>query len=451
MSLRVKFSAVLILSLTLCVCGALILIPIAERIVDGLYMQEDRVAAREAKYIENFSEYVEEEGISSDDVANVLKWTRRNRYIYLVVFEGDKASFGAIGNEMLDGSVPPSEDIVYDDLPGGDVITPTDESVKRYSVEFANGTYTVGIIDYTQSAVWWAVIIIVVASAAFTFFVIMMLYYHRQIRSIVHLSAEVESISGGSLESEIHSDKNDEIGELARSVDTMRTTIIEKMDDRQKAWKANSDLITSMSHDIRTPLTALLGYIELLDSDNENMTDEQKQYLEVCRKKTEQIKGLSDQLFLYFWAFNSSEKELELESFEASVLLEQMIGERAIPLAADGIRMNMEGFDLPDGSLLNVNVDCLSRVFDNVFDNIRKYSDKACDVSVNTRIEGERLDIFIENKTGEGASSATGTHVGLKTCKNMMNLLRGTFDTQNNGELFAVKITLPIVIPPERT
>ena len=391
-------------------------------------------------FIADFSEYVEEEQVSSDDVEKVMKWTRRNRYVYLVVFEGDKASFGAMGDEVLDDA-PGAEDM-YGDLTPDDLQS-SESPINQCSVRFADGTYTVGIIDYTQSAVWWTVVISGTAVIGAVFFLVMMLYYHRQTRAIAALSDEVESISTGLLENHITSERNDEIGALARNVDNMRTTILEKMDEKQKAWQANEELITSMSHDIRTPLTTLLGYIELLEADSENLTDEQKEYLRACQKKAVQIKGLSDRLLLYFWAYGD-EKQVELEDFDARFLIWQLVGEHSVILSREGIEFDTSGIQLAEGVSLRVNAECLNRVFDNIFDNVRKYADKNERVTLTSSVKGEYISLTLENCIDGSVTVSGGTHVGLRTCENLLSLMHGRFSAEKRGNRFTVTIDLPV-------
>jgi signal transduction histidine kinase len=440
-SLRLKFTAVLIFTVSLCILAGIVLIPVVENLVSGIYMREEYVEQRIENFIGNFSEYVKRENVRSDDVEKVMKWTRRNRYVYLVVFEEGEASFGAMGNDVLGGDAPSDE--VYNGLPVVDDLK-SDPEIKQCSIHFANGEFTVGIADYTQSAIWWTVVIIGSALLGIIFFTVMLLYYRRQTKYIVALSDEVASVSAGSLEKSITSDRNDEIGELARNVDDMRSTILEKMDEKQKAWQANQELITSMSHDIRTPLTALLGYIELLNSDSDNFTESQKSYLQVCQKKTEQIKSLSDRLLLYFWAYGGDENRVEMEEFNAKMLLMQMVGEHEALLSREGISLDMQKFTVPDSINLRINAECLSRVFDNIFDNVRKYADKEVGAEISADFSDSKLTIALTNRKAKYDVSSAGTHIGLKTCVNMLSMMGGVFDVQNGESDFTVTINLPI-------
>ena len=105
----------------------------------------------------------------------------------------------------------------------------------------------------------------------------------------------------------------------------MRLSIIQKHQREKEAWDANSQLVTSMSHDIRTPLTSMIGYLDIIKSEKYQSAEELERYISSCREKAFQLKELSDKLFQYFLVFNSGENEKHLEVFDANVLLTQIL------------------------------------------------------------------------------------------------------------------------------
>lgn len=280
------------------------------------------------------------------------------------------------------------------------------------------------------------------------FLVVLVLYNHRQTRAILRLSRDVEAISGGDLNGAISSERNDEIGRLARNVDTMRSTILLRMEERQEAWQANSDLITSMTHDIRTPLTSLMGYLELLEQSSEGMTEEQQTYLRVLSAKTEQIKGLSDELFLYFWAFNrvnlGGDEEAEGEVLEAGLLLGQLMGEYALSPETEGMEVVTELSAILPTDTVRVRVDLLRRVTDNLFSNVRKYADPAFPVTVVAAREAGAVTLTLKNRIRPREERPSGTHIGVKTCANMMRMMGGSFTTEETEDTFSAVLSLPL-------
>ena len=442
--MRFKFMAVLVSTAVLVVLLAVLLIPVALRIVQKVHMSPDNVDKRLDACMDDFAEYVAENNVKSDDTVNVVRWTRRHRTIYLTVFNDQENAFGAAGGELWQDGAQPDMSPFFNEIMPDEGIS-IDSNGTLYIVRFSDGLHKVALVDYSLATVADVTIIVGIILAVVVFFVINLLYYHSQTHAIVKLSRQVEVVSGGALDAVILNQRNDEIGRLAEDVDIMRSTILMRMDERERAWQANSDLLTSMTHDIRTPLTTLLGYMELLGTDNANMTEEQRDYIRVCAQKTEQIKGLSDQLFLYFWALNRAETEgtAELEPFEATLLFEQLIGEYIPAMEVAGLRVSAELSAISERAGVRVNLDCLRRVTDNVFDNMTKYADRSTPVTISAHMEQGTLAIRFSNAVGRLGDRPSGTRIGVRSCTSMMRLMGGGFDSYTDDDVYTAVLTLP--------
>ena len=134
-------------------------------------------------------------------------------------------------------------------------------------------------------------------------------------------------------------DGEDEIAVLAEDIDSMRHAIIEQMLSEKRAWESNSELITAMSHDIRTPMTSLIGYLGLLNRPESLSEEEKKRYLERDYGKSLALKELTDELFKYFLVFGSSGLEFHREDYDAQMLLMQLLSEAEFDLADAGLKV----------------------------------------------------------------------------------------------------------------
>lgn len=445
-SMRMKFVGVMIVTATAVLVTALVTIPLALQLFQKYHTDPERVDERLDSYVRDFAAYVAEEKISSNNTKAVVEWTRRHRSVYLTVFNDGDEHFGAAGGELWEGEAQPDMDPFFDELmpeeEGGESVTGTNDNM--YIVLFANGIHSVAVVDYSLSTGSDAIIIGGVLTFLLLFFMILLLYYHNQTRAIVSLSRKVETVSGGDLNAAIDSERGDEIGQLACNVDAMRNTVLRKMEEEQRAWQANSDLLTSMTHDIRTPLTTLLGYMELLSADNENLTEEQKAYIRVCTTKATQIKGLSDKLFLYFWAFNRAESETELETVEAAILFEQLMGDYIPAMEAEGLTVQMDLSEIAPADTVRIHIDSLRRVTDNIFDNLVKYADRRDPVVISTARGESTLTVTVKNTAARKSDKTSSTRIGVKTCVNMMTIMKGSFDTAAEGKSFSASLTLPV-------
>lgn len=445
-SMRMKFIAVMLITGVAVLVTALVAIPLALRLFHSYHTRPDRVDERLDGYVRDFASYVAEEKITSDNAEAVAAWTRRHRSVYLTVFNDADDHFGAAGGELWEGEEQPDMDPFFDKLLSeeGSVSSSTGTESNMYIVFFANGVHSVAVVDYSLSTGTDTIIVMGVMAAILIFFLVMLLYYHNQTRAIVSLSHEVETVSGGDLTATIGSKRGDEIGQLACDVDAMRDTILRKMEEEQRAWQANSDLLTSMTHDIRTPLTTLLGYMELLSADNENLTAEQRDYIRVCTTKAEQIKGLSDKLFLYFWAFNRVEPETELERVEAALLFEQLVAEYIPTIETAGLHVETDLTAIDPADTVRIRAESLRRVSDNVFDNLVKYADRREPVTVTAAREDGILKLTVRNAISPKSDKTSSTRIGVKTCVNMMKTMNGSFETAIEDGHFMATMTLPI-------
>ena len=445
-SMRMKFVGFMVTTAVAVLLVALVAIPLALQVFQRQHNKLERVEARLDTYISDFAAYVAEKKVSSDDTEAVAAWTRRHRSVYLTVFNGSDNHFGAAGGELWAGEEQPNMAPFFDELISseGSVSSSPGTEANMYIVLFANGTHSVALVDYSLSTGSDTVIILGVLISILLFFSILLVYYHNQTRAIVSLSRKVETVSDGDLTAAIGSDRGDEIGMLAYDVEAMRDTILRKMAEEQQAWQANSDLLTSMTHDIRTPLTTLLGYMELLSADSDSLTPEQKDYIRVCTAKAEQIKGLSDKLFLYFWAFNRVEPEAELETVEAGLLLEQLLADYVPAMEAEGLHTVIDLAALSPADALRIRADSIRRVADNVVDNLVKYADRGSPVTVVASRTGDALTVHVSNVIGQRDHKTSSTRIGVKTCVNMMKTMNGTFETKIEGDTFTASLTLPL-------
>ena len=448
-SMRMKFMVVMLITGTAVLMLALSAIPVSLQIFHKYHTRPEQVEARLENYVREFAAYVAEEKITSDDAEAVVEWTRRHRSVYLTVFNGSDDHFGAAGGELWEGEEKPDMDPFFDKLISseGSVSSSSGTDSNMYIVLFANGIHSVAVVDYSLSTGSDTIIILGVLISVLIFFTVLLVYYRKQARAIVTLSRMVETVSDGDLTASIGSDRGDEIGLLAYDVEAMRDTILRKMAEEQRAWQANSDLLTSMTHDIRTPLTTLLGYMELLSADSESLTPEQKEYIRVCTAKAEQIKGLSDKLFLYFWAFNRVEPETELEFVEAGLLFEQLLADYIPAMEAEGLHIVTNLDALRPTDTLRIRADSIRRVMDNIIDNLVKYADRDHPVNVLAVRTATALTVHVSNAIAEKNDRTSSTRIGVKTCVNMMKTMNGSFETKTEDGIFTASLLLPLHDP----
>ena len=222
------------------------------------------------------------------------------------------------------------------------------------------------------------------------------------------------------------------------------------MGNEKRAWEANSELITAMSHDIRTPMTSLIGYLGLLNNTESLTEEERRRYLEAAYGKSLALKELTDELFKYFLVFGRSELELQKEDYDIHMLLMQLLGEAEFDLRDSGF--NVQSIDrLEDGWLLSTDAAMLKRVIDNLVSNIKKYADLARPVIFLTEMKNGQISVTISNALSNRGSGTESTKIGLRTCEKILDALGGSFGTARDEKHFAAEFTLPMTAQPGKT
>ncbi|MBP3588495.1 MAG: HAMP domain-containing histidine kinase, partial [Clostridia bacterium] len=218
---------------------------------------------------------------------------------------------------------------------------------------------------------------------------------------------------------------------------------IQRMQSEQDAWSANSGLITAISHDIRTPLTALMGYLDLLEGKQYQNEEQMARYLGASRDKARQLKELTDELFRYFLVFATPQVKMNKEPYDAVILMEQLLGEKVIRLQENGF--TVQTIPLETECTVAVDVHYLQRALDNLFGNIEKHADRSKKVTVMVRRENEQLMIDLVNGVPDRPNPVESTKIGLQTCRKIIQDMGGLFETQTEDGKFLAEIALPCV------
>ena len=268
-------------------------------------------------------------------------------------------------------------------------------------------------------------------------------FTRRLARRVTRLSEAVSA--AGALNQTIPVTGTDELARLAQNVNTMRDTIVERTRNEQTALQANSDLITAMSHDIRNPLTSLIGYLDLLEMQQAQLPEDLRRYVLASRDKAYQLKDLTGEMFRYFLVFSRGEQETHPEPYDAQILCAQLLGECAEELRSRGFDVNLLLLGTP--CTVTTDAQMLKRVTDNLLSNIEKYADPAARLTILAEREGERLHVCFANRARRELARVESNHIGLRTCAAILKLLGGEFVTHRDGDDFTAEFTLPVTPP----
>ena len=275
----------------------------------------------------------------------------------------------------------------------------------------------------------------------------------------------IKKISAGDLNTNIDVKGDNEFSEIAASINKMSEEIRVLMESERHNEKSKNEMITNIAHDLRTPLTSILGYLDLINK--RDLSEEtKKEYLKIVYEKSKKLQDLIESLFS-FTKTNSSKLVLKIEKIDIIKLLCQLMEEFYPNFENKGITCSVntnEGSCVIDGDGT-----LLARLFDNLINNAIKYGADGKRIDIKISVEKKIVKIAVINygkvipanelplifgkfyRVDQARNSNTGgTGLGLAIAKNITELHHGIIDVSSDlsGTIFSV--TLPKELDVER-
>ena len=234
------------------------------------------------------------------------------------------------------------------------------------------------------------------------------------------------------------------------------------VDDRMKSERFKTELITNVSHDLKTPLTSIVSYVDLLKKEkieNENALE----YIEVIDRQSAKLKKLTEDLVEASKA-TSGAVSVNKETLNIGELINQSVGEFSEKLEAANI---IPVINLPEKEIaVFTDGRLLWRVFDNLIQNIIKYAQPETRAYFDLSEEDNNAVLTIKNISkeplnmtaealmerfvrGDASRNSEGNGLGLSIAKSLTELCGGTFELSLDGDLYKVTIKIPSIIPEE--
>ena len=261
-------------------------------------------------------------------------------------------------------------------------------------------------------------------------------------------------------------------GDLSQNIDTrlligdfkrygqrmndLRSGIEQAVQEQTKAERMKTELITNVSHDIKTPLTSIVNYVDLLQKEDVQ-SEAAREYIAVLDRQSRRLKKLTEDLVEASKA-SSGALPVDLQPTDVSVLFDQIVGEYQERLADCRLTLVARPPEQPltvcaDGKLL-------SRVMDNLMSNICKYALEDTRVYAVASCDEKTVTISLKNVSraelnispdelmerfvrGDASRHTEGSGLGLSIAGSLVQLMGGTFDLSIDGDLFRADITLP--------
>ena len=372
-----------------------------------------------ARRIGELQAFVQEEELSSTDVEQISAWVRQQDFTLMELYRDQVMVYSSF--------VPDRNDIGHEGKP-----TPFYDWMPRASVFFADGELQI-LLYYDPVLAWvrWGTAGLIVLCVGL-FLAVFLLGCRRIVRYICLLSQEVQVMENGDFSRPVTVQGSDELAALASCLDSMRVTLAQQ----------RQELITQMSHDLRTPLTTLLLYTEIVAGGKYHSQAQLEEYLGKIDTKARQIKQLSDNLFEYALVTRDT-----VVALDGPAPFSQIFEE---PLAEFADQLDQRGFgcllDLGEEDVrLQVYRPYIRRIFDNIASNIFKYADPAHPVLVSFVREGEKAGLAFANvPLPPDTGGAESTKVGLISVQTMMEKMQAEVEVSQTARQYCITLLFPV-------
>lgn len=280
----------------------------------------------------------------------------------------------------------------------------------------------------------------------------------KKMKKITDIQTSLNEFKNGNFNYKIEVNENDMFKELVEDINSLGEVINEAVEERLKSERMKTELITNVSHDLKTPLTAIINYISLMKKEDIK-PEHVKDYVTVLDNRTQRLKILIDDLFEAS-KVSSNDIEINLDKTDINQLLMQSIVEMEDEI--EKVKLDFiintpdeEVYIMADGRKL-------WRVFENLISNILKYSLEGTRVYIDMITKDKKVNIIIKNISnyplnfnpkeiterftrGDLSRNTEGSGLGLSIAKGFVKLQDGNLDIEIIGDLFIVTLIFDLV------
>ncbi|MCC0696084.1 sensor histidine kinase [Clostridioides sp. ES-S-0048-02] len=280
------------------------------------------------------------------------------------------------------------------------------------------------------------------------------LYITKRLSYLSYVIEGTEKIKDGELDYKIKISGNDNFTSLAENINNIGEGLDKAIEEQVKSERMKSDLITNVSHDLKTPLTSIINYVDLIKKEDSIQPEYINDYINVLESKSKRLKLLIEDLFEAS-RVSSGNIELQISKIDLVQLLRQSIGELEEKLSTNNlsIRLNVpteKVYIWADGRRMY-------RVFENLLSNIAKYSLESTRVYIDVYENGDNVKVVMKNissyelnfdpseimerfKRADESRNTEGSGLGLAIARDLVNLQGGKFYIEIDGDLFKANL-----------
>lgn len=275
---------------------------------------------------------------------------------------------------------------------------------------------------------------------------------------ISRISAAMQNISEGDFNTVLEVRGDDEFSTMADNLNQMAQDLKELMEKEREAERTKNELITNVAHDLRTPLTSIIGYLELLSQKPDLPQEIRCKYIDIAFNKARRLEKLIEDLF-GFTKLNYGKISMNVTQVDIVKLLEQLLEEFYPSFSEKNLYYELD--TNVQSQKIMADADLIARLFDNLINNAIKYGAEGKKIIVKIRTDDETVSISVVNygyvipeeelpllfnkfyRVEQSRSTHTGgTGLGLAIAKNIVDMHGGTIDVKSDldGTVFTVRL-----------
>ncbi|OFS74428.1 cell wall metabolism sensor histidine kinase WalK [Lactobacillus sp. HMSC08B12] len=324
-------------------------------------------------------------------------------------------------------------------------------------IYFLKKTMTIGPGYHIWSWERIGIILMGIADVIVLYWRLIRRYHQMQLR---HIISELHYIANGHFDHRISFSVNNDMQKVIDSINSLVDSTVGAINEEKAIEQSKDELITNVSHDIRTPLTSIIGYLGLLKNGAVTSQEDMLKYINIAYDKAEQMKSLANDLFEYT-TLKSTKTKLNVTPINIKGMMEQVAAGFELEAEKKGIAFSVKA--RPDDLIVNADVEKLIRVYNNLISNALKYAAGASRINlVANLINHEQVELRVENngepipkdklkkifdrfyRVESSRNTKTGgTGLGLSIVQGGVELHGGTIRCESNKDWTSFIILLP--------
>lgn len=391
-----------------------------EHLLDKYYLNSSWAESKDNDYISSLQETVDEKKLSTSDSSEISEWVYDNKILSLRIYHSGRLVYDSALSDM---SVLDSEE------------SPANEWETYYTVKFRDGKALVSVYGEYKYRIYYYLMASEMVVAFALFLMIIMFGIRKKMDYIKKLSDEISILEGGDLDYSITAEGHDELALLAEGIDSMRKAFRSQLAHEKLIMDENRRIVTEMSHDLRTPLTSIMLYADILREGKYRNEEQKNEYIGRISDKTVKMKNLLEHLFKYVVMYDEDDMQLEPPQPPGDVLFD-MISEMCGYLEHNGFTAELR-LDWPERNI-SVNTEYMMRIFDNISSNIKKYADRSYNIDIISERTGETLELKVSNICRPYEPLEESSGIGIRSIENMMSRMDGYCRTECDGTRFCI-------------